>query len=104
LAVFAFLLTIAREITKDIEDIPGDAAKGLKTFPLLLGINKSLLLVFICEFQCLVLLAMLKPHAILAVLPCLLLSAIFALLKKWRLSQTMIKFAMLAGLVMYALV
>jgi len=29
---------------------------------------------------------------------------VFCLEKKWRLSQTMIKLAMLAGLVMYALV
>jgi len=102
LAFFAFILTMAREITKDIEDIPGDSAIGLKTFPVLLGINLSLLLVFICELQCLALLALFKPYAILAVLPCLLLSAFFVRKKKWRLSQTMIKLAMLAGLVMYA--
>jgi 4-hydroxybenzoate polyprenyltransferase len=103
LAFFAFMLTMAREITKDIEDIPGDTAIGLKTFPVLLGINLSLSLVFICEFQCLIVLALFMPYAVLAVLPCLFLSAFFACLKKWRLSQTMIKFAMLAGLVIYAL-
>ncbi|MDR2553931.1 MAG: geranylgeranylglycerol-phosphate geranylgeranyltransferase [Fibromonadaceae bacterium] len=104
LAFFAFMLTMAREITKDIEDMPGDAANGLKTFPVLLGINLSLSLVFIFEFQCLAMLALLKPYAVLAVLPCLFLSALFAWLKKWRLSQTMLKLAMLAGLVLYALV
>jgi 4-hydroxybenzoate polyprenyltransferase len=102
LAFFAFMLTMAREITKDIEDMPGDAAIGLKTFPVLLGINLSLSLVFICEFQCLVMLALFKPYAVLGILPCLFLSAVFACLKKWRLSQTMLKFAMLAGLVLYA--
>jgi 4-hydroxybenzoate polyprenyltransferase len=101
LAFFAFMLTMAREITKDIEDIPGDSAVGLKTFPVLLGINLSLSLIFICEFQCLVMLALLKPYAVLAVLPCLLLSVLFACLKKWRLSQTMLKFSMLAGFALY---
>jgi len=102
LVFFAFMLTMAREITKDIEDMPGDSAIGLKTFPVLLGINLSLLLVFICELQCLALLALFKPYVILAVLPCLLLSVFFVWKKKWRLSQTMIKLAMLAGLVLYA--
>ena len=104
LVFFAFMLTMAREITKDIEDMPGDAAIGLKTFPVLHGINLSISLVFILEFQCLLMLAMLKPHAVLAVLPCLLLSAFFVWQKKWRLSQAMIKLAMLAGLAIYALV
>jgi 4-hydroxybenzoate polyprenyltransferase len=104
LAFFAFMLTMAREITKDIEDMPGDTALGLKTFPVLQGINLSLSLVFICEFQCLMMLAMFKPFVLLSVLPCLLLSAFFAISKKWRLSQTMIKFAMLAGLVLYAII
>jgi 4-hydroxybenzoate polyprenyltransferase len=103
LLFFAFMLTMAREITKDIEDMPGDIALGLKTFPTLQGVNLSLSLVFICEFQCLMVLALFKPFTILAVLPCLFLSAFFAILKKWRFSQTMIKFAMLAGLILYAL-
>jgi len=101
LVFFAFMLTMAREITKDIEDMPGDTANGLKTFPVLHGINLSMSLVFIFEFQCLAVLALLKPYAVLAVLPCLFLSAFFARLKKWRLSQTMLKLAMVAGLVLY---
>jgi 4-hydroxybenzoate polyprenyltransferase len=104
LAFFAFMLTMARVITKDIEDMPGDTALGLKTFPVLQGINLSLSLVFICELQCLAVLAQFNPFIILAVLPCLLLSVFFAVSKKWRLSQTMIKFAMLAGLILYALI
>lgn len=34
---FAFLLTLAREIVKDIEDADGDAASGLRTLPLVAG-------------------------------------------------------------------
>jgi geranylgeranylglycerol-phosphate geranylgeranyltransferase len=101
LAFFAFMLTMAREVTKDIEDMPGDAALGLKTFPILFGAKFSLAFVFICEFQCLTVLAPIKPFVILMLLPCLFLSAIFAYLKKWRLSQAMIKISMLVGLIFF---
>lgn len=36
-AVFAFLFNVGREILKDIEDMPGDAAAGIRTWPLLRG-------------------------------------------------------------------
>lgn len=38
-AVFAFLLTLAREITKDIADIEGDEYCGAYTIPIAWGIN-----------------------------------------------------------------
>ena len=37
LGFFAFIMTTAREITKDIEDIEGDKKEGAKTFPILYG-------------------------------------------------------------------
>lgn len=37
LAFFALIMTTAREITKDIEDMEGDMAEGAKTFPILYG-------------------------------------------------------------------
>lgn len=37
LALFAFLLNLLREITKDWEDMPGDSAIGARTFPLRFG-------------------------------------------------------------------
>ena len=37
LGFFAFIMTTAREITKDIEDIEGDKSEGAKTFPILYG-------------------------------------------------------------------
>lgn len=40
-AVFAFLLTLIREIIKDIEDYKGDIAFGLKTLPVFYGIKKA---------------------------------------------------------------
>lgn len=37
LGFFAFVMTTAREIIKDIEDIEGDKAEGAKTLPILIG-------------------------------------------------------------------
>ena len=101
LVFFAFMLTFVREITKDIEDMKGDKTLGLKTFPVLFGTNLSFAFVLICEFQCLTVLALFKWPVFFVILPCLALSVIFACLKKWRLSQTMLKITMLAGLVAF---
>tara|TARA_R110002049_G_scaffold85790_5_gene218160 strand:+ start:1306 stop:2322 length:1017 start_codon:yes stop_codon:yes gene_type:complete len=40
-AIFAFLLTMVREIIKDIEDYEGDLAEGCKTLPIVMGKNKA---------------------------------------------------------------
>ena len=37
LGFFAFVMTLAREIVKDIEDIEGDKAEGAKTLPIIIG-------------------------------------------------------------------
>ncbi len=39
--VFAFLSTLLREVVKDMEDVEGDKLSGLRTFPIVFGINKS---------------------------------------------------------------
>ncbi len=39
--IFAFLITLIREIIKDTEDIKGDAAEGCQTLPLVWGIDKA---------------------------------------------------------------
>ena len=101
LMFFAFTLTLAREITKDIEDIEGDKVMGLRTLPILINAQFSMILVFLCEIQCLVQLAMFRLPVFFAVLPCLLLSAFFACTNKIKRSQTMIKVAMIAGLVFF---
>ncbi|NJE08985.1 geranylgeranylglycerol-phosphate geranylgeranyltransferase [Thermococcus sp. M39] len=41
LALCAFMVNLAREIMKDIEDIEGDRAKGAKTLPIVWGVEKS---------------------------------------------------------------
>ena len=40
-ALFAFLLTMIREIIKDVEDYEGDSAYGRKTMPIVLGLLNS---------------------------------------------------------------
>ena len=47
LGFFAFVMTTAREITKDIEDIEGDKKEGAKTFPILYGEKLSAVIGFI---------------------------------------------------------
>ncbi len=38
-SLFAFVTTMAREIIKDIEDIPGDEAAGMETLPIRYGVG-----------------------------------------------------------------
>lgn len=53
LGFFAFLMTFAREITKDIEDMEGDLAGGAKTFPIIYGAKISAYLaVFLAFIDC----------------------------------------------------
>jgi len=44
LGFFAFVMTTAREIVKDIEDIEGDKADGAKTLPIMIGPKKPAIL------------------------------------------------------------
>jgi geranylgeranylglycerol-phosphate geranylgeranyltransferase len=44
LGFFAFVMTTAREIVKDIEDIEGDKADGAKTLPIMIGTKKPAIL------------------------------------------------------------
>jgi len=48
-ALFAFLLSMIREIIKDIEDFEGDSAYGRKTMPIVLGVlnTKIVIITFI---------------------------------------------------------
>ena len=39
--VFAFVLTLVREVVKDLEDIPGDMAHGCTTMPIVWGVRVS---------------------------------------------------------------
>jgi 4-hydroxybenzoate polyprenyltransferase len=46
-AVFAFFISLIREIIKDMEDVKGDAAFGCKTLPLVYGIRKTKVFLYI---------------------------------------------------------
>jgi 4-hydroxybenzoate polyprenyltransferase len=39
--IFAFLMTLIREMIKDIEDMKGDYALKMKTLPILIGMNRT---------------------------------------------------------------
>ena len=43
--VFAFLVNLAREIVKDIEDREGDRSSGAATFPIRFGVRKSRIII-----------------------------------------------------------
>lgn len=47
---FAFLLTLMREIIKDMEDINGDIELNRNTLPITIGINKSKIFVYVLAF------------------------------------------------------
>ena len=39
--IFAFFMTLIREIIKDIEDVNGDYALKMKTLPIIIGVNRT---------------------------------------------------------------
>ena len=51
-AAFAFVVTLVREIIKDMEDVRGDARYGCRTLPIIWGIRrtKSLLYIIVASF------------------------------------------------------
>ena len=40
-AIFAFIISLVREIIKDLEDIEGDMAENCKTLPIILGVRPT---------------------------------------------------------------
>ncbi len=46
-AVFAFFMTLVREIIKDMEDLRGDNTFGCKTLPIVLGIRKTKMVIYL---------------------------------------------------------
>lgn len=45
--VFAFFVSLIRELVKDMQDIQGDTAVGLKTYPIVAGIKGARILIYI---------------------------------------------------------
>jgi geranylgeranylglycerol-phosphate geranylgeranyltransferase len=53
LAFYAFLMIMAREIVKDMEDVAGDKEEGAKTFPIMYGMKQaSILAAFFILVDC----------------------------------------------------
>lgn len=46
-AIFSFFMTLVREIVKDMEDLKGDNTFGCKTLPIVWGIRKTKLLIYL---------------------------------------------------------
>lgn len=46
-AIFAFLISLIREILKDIEDLDGDKLNNVKTFPVSFGLKATINIIFI---------------------------------------------------------
>jgi 4-hydroxybenzoate polyprenyltransferase len=46
-AIFAFLLNFIREIVKDLEDVKGDSNQGMRTLPIVFGVKRTTILVFV---------------------------------------------------------
>jgi 4-hydroxybenzoate polyprenyltransferase len=113
-AGFAFILTLVREIVKDVEDMEGDAATGCRTLPVVYGIGYAkgislvllavtLLSVVFCSFW-LYMHAMPVPSFYFGLFVCLpVLVNIYLVLKSSKTSDyhrisTLIKITMLAGI------
>ena len=107
--LFAFLLTTAREIYKDLEDETGDLKAGIMTFPLIAGAPTARRLAgFICLFSWAILplpvvqgyyptLFLIITDAVFT--PTILAILVFAHKHNYRRAQKLVKVAMFAGLV-----
>lgn len=45
--IFAFFISLIREIVKDIQDIEGDKASGLKSYPIIAGVKGAKIIVYV---------------------------------------------------------
>ncbi len=113
-SAFAFLLHLAREIIKDMEDIAGDIVLGASTLPIKLGTKKSSNIVACILLSFLVLLFL--PYALRAFGPAYFYISLFGILpivsfvlieikfgkqgaKDYRLLSFLLKTAMLIGII-----
>jgi len=49
-AIFAFIINVLREMTKDLEDVNGDYNQAMSTLPIVLGVERTTKLVFFLSF------------------------------------------------------
>ncbi|MFQ3576609.1 MAG: geranylgeranylglycerol-phosphate geranylgeranyltransferase, partial [Cytophagales bacterium] len=108
-ALFSFLISIAREVVKDMEDVQGDESHGCKTLPILKGVlfaKKFVYVVFISLFISMVLiskvmnsLAMLVTTSLVLVLLAFISYKLYYADKKkdFRILGNLCKLVMLLG-------
>lgn len=58
-SLFAFFVTLIREIIKDMEDLKGDANFGLRTLPIVYGLRKTKNLIYVLSIVLLITLSLL---------------------------------------------
>lgn len=107
--MFAFLLTTAREILKDLEDEIGDLKAGIMTFPLIAGAPTArrlaaILMIFAWALLPLPVLQSFYPPLFLvlaaaSMTPTLAFALIQSSRKNYRKSQSAVKAAMFLGLI-----
>ncbi|ARV08344.1 prenyltransferase [Winogradskyella sp. PC-19] len=111
-AIFAFMLSLLREIVKDIEDIDGDHKMGIKSLPILLGRHRATKLTFILSLIPLMVIVFYmsnnlykQPLAMGYVLLLIIAPLIFTTIKlytakdknDYKLISTILKIVMLTG-------
>lgn len=97
-AVYAFFISLIRELIKDMEDIRGDARFGAKTLPVVWGIRKTKILVYAITAIFIASLFMVagKLSQYLSIYFALLLAPISWLITKLVYADTKRKFAQLS--------
>jgi 4-hydroxybenzoate polyprenyltransferase len=62
-ASFAFFISFIREIIKDMEDVKGDEEYGCKTLPIVWGIRKTKIVIYVISVACITLISYMLIHA-----------------------------------------
>lgn len=115
-SIFAFAITLVREIVKDIEDLKGDNSFGCRTLPIVLGIRKTKMILYLLLVAFITTVAMIGYFYLslalyyllfILVVPSLLLTITLARAdtkKDFYLLSQMCKVIMLLGIVSMVLV
>ncbi|MBX9851670.1 MAG: geranylgeranylglycerol-phosphate geranylgeranyltransferase [Cytophagaceae bacterium] len=110
-AVFAFFISLIREIIKDMEDVKGDSAFGCRTLPLVYGIRKTKIFLYMLLVLFLIILLLLgkdfRKEMVYYFSALILLPVIFLIIrltkadnsKDFRVLSRICKFIMVGGVV-----
>lgn len=106
--IFAFLIQFSRELTKDIEDIPGDTKLKMRTFPILFGeknakniILLSLYLLFFATVVSIFIYPAIFRISMILFVDIPLIFVIMLIYRKldWSKLQRLLKILMISGLI-----